>query len=172
MTLSSSPTPVRPRIFSFVLQRMTQTNTGRFWGAVVPALDGAKFVSEAYASSGSVDAAVTTERTTLGSFLCDLDWTQPDPFADNANARIFGGDDGYCATQAEVVLVKAASVSAAATTIKANSVNVLENRFSNIAVACTFESNYFYCAVLVADLEPVLDISCSGCCSLDACTRR
>lgn len=119
---------------------------------VVPAVDGAKFVSEVYAQTGDVGSVVNNEAANLTTWACDLDWGQPDPFGDSSSL-VFDSADGYCSVDEHVIILKAKGVSDAVENIPTDIIQ--KNSYANIEIACTYHSNYFYCTLLFSDVRPV-----------------
>jgi hypothetical protein len=143
---------------------------------VIPAVAGVKYVSQVFADSGDQSTVEEEDGEELKTWACDLDWEQPDPFAGDSRASVFGSDDGYCSTQCEVVLFKAKTPSQGRRAIQQFAGDDLhENRFSNIMMACTFASTY-YCAALFADVRQAratpLPPSLCVCATTGALTRR
>lgn len=106
---------------------------------------GVKYVSQVFADSGDQSTVEEEDGEELKTWACDLDWEQPDPFAGDSRASVFGSDDGYCSTQCEVVLFNPVQHP------------VCHHRCTDTP-ACPAVSQ-------------VLDTDCGSCCSADACSR-
>jgi hypothetical protein len=126
---------------------------------VVPALDGAKYLADLWAldQGNSPPAAVVTKSAQLEQWACDLDWKQPDPNGDGAEATIFTAEDGWCSIESQVVLFKARTMDEGKQAIAGWGVDVSQNRFANIMVGCrskrTAGVRHYYCAAIFADLQ-------------------
>jgi len=144
-----------------------------FGNTVRPAVDGVKMVSGIYSYHTTVDPTVQSNATSLKNFLCDLDWSQPDPYSDIGT--LFSANQDFCATDVKFVFVQAISLENATSAILQNS-TLLNNKYSNIVAACsqpaTAAPHYYYCLFAFVDLEEVLVTNCSRCCSSNACSRR
>jgi len=123
---------------------------------VRPAVDGVKMVSGIYSYHTTVDPTVQSNATSLKNFLCDLDWSQPDPYSDIGT--LFSANQDFCATDVKFVFVQAISLENATSAILQNS-TLLNNKYSNIVAACsqpaTAAPHYYYCLFAFVDLEEV-----------------
>lgn len=152
-TPGSSPTPVRGP------SRWGGPSKKDSWvcacvrSAVVPAVDGVKYVSEIYSETNDVASVLGYDGANLTSWACDLDWTQPDPFADDSYSRIFDAASGYCAVDRELILAKGAGPNDALQNITSSLLE--DNRYANIDIGCTYVSAEFYCALLFTYVDTV-----------------